>query len=218
MNESDKVNKRFLCACKKPIGTCHNLDHPKKMEWLTGPFTEGWALGKYGAGTLKYGKLVQDYKYNSGHMGVSNASKLRRKVMDEVLRSVNYFVQGYFPSAIRDFDSVLPLPSSRQESHTIQGEIASSLEGQGLLNIAAILKVSAGRHVASKNIEGFHARVESRRHDYSVGDSKILSHTSGILFVDDVYDTGATMRVCAELINDIRPEIPKYFLTVAYIK
>ena len=77
---------------------------------------------------------------------------------------------------------------------------------------------STGRHIASKNLDGFTARTENRRKDYLIDDATLLAQSKGILFIDDVYDTGATMRVCAELINAIRPELPKYFLTVAYIK
>ena len=218
MNEMKSTSSRFYCSCKMQIGTCKNLDHPKKMEWIVGPFKEGWALGKYGAGVLKYGKLVQDYKYNAEHVSSKDASKLRSDVIKEVMRSVNYFIDGYFPPGMREFDSVLPLPSSRQQEHTLQNEIASNLAGKGLLNLQTTLKVGEGTHIASKNLDGFTARSENRRKDYLIGDASLLTQSKGILFIDDVYDTGATMRVCAELINAIRPELPKYFLTVAYIK
>jgi predicted amidophosphoribosyltransferase len=211
-------NRRFACACRVPIGSCKNLDHPKKMEWLVGPFTEGWALGKYGAGTLKYGRLVQNYKYNAIHLNREDSEKMRSETMEEVFRSVNYFIEGYFPKSIRPFDSVLPLPSSRQESKTMQHEIASNLSAKGLLNLASTLKVGDGTRLQSKNLAGFSARAENRRKDYFVADSSLLFQANGILFIDDVYDTGATMKVCAELINGIRPDIAKYFLTVAYIK
>jgi predicted amidophosphoribosyltransferase len=188
------------------------------MEWLVGPFKEGWALGKYGAGLQKYGRLVQNYKYNAIHLGKADSEKMRNEAMEEVFRSVTYFLEGYFPKSIRQFDSVLPLPSSRQEANTMQHEIASNLAGLGLLNLASALKVGDGLHMQTKNLVGFSARVENRRKDYSIDDSSLLFQTNGILFIDDVYDTGATMKVCAELINGIRPDIPKYFLTVAYIK
>ena len=218
MDAPRSSNRRFACACRVPIGSCKNLDHPKKMEWLVGPFREGWALGKYGAGTLKYGRLVQNYKYNALHLATADSEKLRTETMEEVLRSVNYFVAGYFPPSIREFDAVLPLPSSRQESKTMQHEIASNLAGHGLINLASALKVGDGIHKQTKNLAGFSARAENRRKDYFINDSSLLAQTTGILFIDDVYDTGATMKVCAELINGIRPDIPKYFLTVAYIK
>ena len=118
MNEMKSTSSRFYCSCKMQIGTCKNLDHPKTMEWIVGPFKEGWALGKYGAGVLKYGKLVQDYKYNAEHVSSKDASKLRSDVMKEVMRSVNYFIDGYFPPGMREFDSVLPLPCSRQQVDT----------------------------------------------------------------------------------------------------
>ena len=218
MDAPRSSNRRFTCACRVPVGTCENLDHPKKMEWLVGPFSEGWALGKYGAGTLKYGKLVQNYKYNAIHLNKADSEKMRTEAMEEVFRSVNYFVEGYFPKYIRPFDSVLPLPSSRQESKTMQHEIATNLTAGGLLNLASTLKVGDGTHLQTKNLAGFSARAENRRKDYFVDDSSLLYQANGILFIDDVYDTGATMKVCAELINGIRPDIPKYFLTVAYIK
>ena len=35
--------------------------------------------------------------------------------------------------------------------------------------------------------------------------------------IDDIYETGATLRTTVEILNQVVPAIPKFFLTICYI-
>lgn len=223
-------NPSFQCSCRKPIGTCKNMNHPLKMEALVGPFVEGWALGKYSGkleekstkthteyGYLKYGKLVHDYKYESFKITKSSGQSMRKSIMLQINTSVDYFLNGYFPPNVRDFNTVVAVPSSRGSTSTIQSEICRFLVEKGFQEAIGTVHVKNTGRVATKNIPGLQERLKSVGARYELGRSNDLQNAKGLLLVDDIYETGATLRTTVEILNQIVPDIPKYFLTVAYI-
>ncbi len=223
-------NPLLQCSCKKPIGTCQNLNHPVKMEALVGPFVEGWALGKYSGkleeksttthteyGYLKYGKLVHDYKYKSFKLIESSGQAMRNTIMTEINKSVDYFLNGYFPVNRRDFDTVLAVPSSRGSHSTIQSEICDFLAQKGFHLAIDTIQVQEKGRIATKNIPGLQERLKSVGARYELGRVKDLQNAKGLLLIDDIYETGATLRTTVGILNKVVPDIPKYFLTVTYI-
>ena len=230
MSIKSSGNPLFKCSCGSPIGTCKNLNHPQKMEALVGPFIEGWALGKYSGkleekstkthteyGYLKYGKLVHDYKYESFKSSESSGKSLRSSIMLEINTSVDYFLNGYFPSTRRDFDMVVAVPSSRGSASTIQSEICRHLVQEGFQEAVGSVHVKEKGRAATKNIPGLQARLKSVGARYELGSLGNLQNAKGLLLIDDIYQTGATLRTTVEILNAVVPAIPKYFLTVTYI-
>ncbi len=230
MPSASTTNSGFQCSCRKPIGTCKNLNHPLKMDALVGPFIEGWALGKYSGKItdqststhtkyvyLKYGKLVHDYKYESFKLGNEAARSMRSSVMLEINKSVDYFLNGYFPKNKRNFDTVVAVPSSRGSKFTIQNEICGYLANKGFHQAKNTVHVKDKGRVATKNIPGLQERLKSIDSRYELGMTHDLLKASGLLLIDDIYETGATLRTTVKLLNEVVPSIPKYFLTVAYI-
>jgi predicted amidophosphoribosyltransferase len=71
--------------------------------------------------------------------------------------------------------------------------------------------------VATKNIPGLQARLKSVGARYELGKSQDLQSATGLLLIDDIYETGATLRTTVEILNEVVPSIPKYFLTISYI-
>lgn len=223
-------NPSFQCSCRKPIGTCKNLNHPLKMEALVGPFIEGWALGKYSGkleekstkthtqyGYLKYGKLVHDYKYESFKGSETSGKSLRNSIMVEINKSVDYFLNGYFPNNRRDFNTIVAVPSSRGSTSTIQSEICRHLVQKGFHEAIGTVHVKDKGRVATKNIPGLQERLKSVGARYELGRPNDLQNAKGLLLIDDIYETGATLRTTVEILNEVVPTIPKYFLTVTYI-
>ena len=223
-------NSRFRCSCGVPIGTCKNLNHPVNMEALVGPFIEGWALGKYSGkleekstkihtefGYLKYGTLVHDYQYASFKLNENSGESLRNSIMLEINDSVDYFLNGYFPKYVCDFDTVVAVPSSRGSRSTIQDEICRHLVKSGFKQASDAVHVKNKGRVATKNIPGLQARLKSVGTRYELGNSKDLYSATGLLLIDDIYETGATLRTTVEILNEVVPSIPKYFLTITYI-
>ena len=217
-----KPNSGFKCSCNLPIGSCNNQDHPKKMEAVVGPFIEGWALGKYTKKVppfqhLKYGQLVHDYKYVAPTLDDVSAIRMRTSTMKEINQAIEYFMKGYFRNTFAFFNTVVPLPSSTGKKFTIQQEIALSLNKVGFRNVSSAILVKEKGIEATKNINGFQKRLKSSRAKLELGETGDLIVANGILLIDDVYGTGATLRTAVQLLNKAVPLIPKYFLTVAYL-
>ena len=200
------------------------------MEALVGPFIEGWALGKYSGkleekstkahteyGYLKYGKLVHDYKYESFKGIESSGESMRKSIMLQINASVDYFLNGYFPVGRRDFNTVVAVPSSRGSISTIQSEICRHLVQKGFNEAIDTVHVKDKGRVATKNIPGLQERLKSVGARYELGRSSDLQNAKGLLLIDDIYETGATLRTTVEILNEVVPAIPKYFLTVTYI-
>jgi len=200
------------------------------MEALVGPFIEGWALGKYSGkleekstkthteyGYLKYGQLVHDYKYASFKLIESSGESMRNSIMLEINTSVDYFLDGYFPFNRRDFNTVVAVPSSRGSISTIQSEICRHLVQNGFNEAIGAVHVKDKGRVATKNIPGLQERLKSVGARYELGKSNDLQNAKGLLLIDDIYETGATLRTTVEILNEVVPDIPKYFLTVTYI-
>ena len=200
------------------------------MEALVGPFIEGWALGKYSGkleekstnshteyGYLKYGKLVHDYKYQSFKEDDILGRSMRNSIMLEINKSVDYFLDGYFPVNRRDFNTVVAVPSSRGSTSTIQSEICRHLVQEGFHEAIGTIHVKDKGRVATKNIPGLQERLKSVGARYELGSPNDLQNATGLLLIDDIYETGATLRATVQILNKVVPNIPKYFLTVTYI-
>jgi predicted amidophosphoribosyltransferase len=226
-----KTNLLFECSCKLPIGKCKNLEHPLKMEGeRKGRFLEGWALGKYSGRKLnksdktlnkydylKYGKLIHDYKYESFKLNDDLAKEMRRLAMHEINKSVDYFLRGYYPNFSKDFDTLIAVPSSRGFDSTIQREVCLHLSGYGLNIVKDAIYAKSEGNVATKNISGYQPRLKSIESRYEAGSNKEIKNAQRILVVDDIYDTGATLRTTVQLLNRLAPNVPKHFLVIAYI-
>jgi predicted amidophosphoribosyltransferase len=137
--------------------------------------------------------------------------------MLEINKSVDYFINGYFPESRRDFDTVVAVPSSRGSMFTIQSEVCNHLAKRGFHQAIDTVHVKDQGRVATKNIPGLQERLKSIGTRYELGMPKDLLNAKGLLLIDDIYETGATLRTTVEILNEIVPSIPKYFLTIAYI-
>ena len=225
-----KTNKYFRCTCKPRVefGKCNNLDHPLKLEWITSSYSkyiECWALGKYtlkhsdinkykiknkSPGRLKYGQLIHDYKY-------LDSTESKDESIVEILKSVKYFLSGYFQGNFVAFDAILPIPPTSPKSRTIPFEISKELSRYGLKDCKDFINVTNKAIKPSKDLKTKPEKIANLQGKFEIGDAGILNGITGILVIDDVYEQGATAEVILELINDIAPNVPKYFLSVAYL-
>lgn len=224
-----KANKYFRCSCRPrtEFGKCKNLDHPLKLEWLASThkqYIECWALGKYTLKRhditknkmtdephrLKYGKLIYDYKW-LGSEPIKDESIL------EIFRSVKYFIDGYFPIHLREFNATLPIPPTSIKARTIPFEVSKKLEKSGLKNCQELINVTNKEILPSKNLKTKPEKIKNLEGKFIIGDSNCLNGVTGILVIDDVYEQGATAEVLLQVINTIAPNLPKYFLSIAYL-
>ena len=224
-----RANPSFSCTCKPRVefGKCTNLDHPLKLEWLASTYrqyVECWALGKYTlkkhditknkmsgeSHRLKYGQLIYDYKW-------SNSESVKDRSIPEIFRSVKYFIDGYFPKNLREFNATLPIPPTSTKARTIPFEVSKKLEKYSLKNCQELIDVTNKKISPSKDLKTKPEKIENLEGKFIIGDSSYLNGVTGILVIDDVYEQGATAEVILQVINKIAPDLPKYFLSIAYL-
>jgi hypothetical protein len=236
-----KANPNFKCSCGIRIGICKNLEHPRRFtEYLANDhhkYIERWALSKYTIwkqeispfnkqeGDTKIGSLIYDFKYRehandpTGRpLTVFEKKELQDKCFQNIYRTTDYFMNNYFPPALREFNAVVAIPSSRGTSRTIPDEICMKLQSNGLIYLKDLIHVTDAEIPGGKtqNISGFNRKIEALRDKFVLGKNKEIRSARGLLVIDDVYQTGATARRILEILNQIAPNVPKYFLAVAF--
>lgn len=225
-----RTNRYFRCTCNPRVefGKCNNLEHPLKLEWIANSYTkyiECWALGKYTLkgsdiikhkiknkmpGRSKYGQLIYDFKY-------VDSEDLKNKSISEIMKSVKYFLGGYFPRSLDAFNAILPIPPTNSKGRTIPFEISNELETYGLKNCKDFISVTDKIIQPSKELKTKPEKIQNLEGKFIASDPRILDGVTGILVIDDVYEQGATAEVILNLINSFAPDMPKYFLSVAYL-
>lgn len=225
-----KSNKYFRCSCRPrtSFGKCNNLDHPLKLEWLSSSYQqyiECWALGKYTIkdidivklklenktrGRAKYGGLIYDYKYLESDIK-------KNESISHLFESVEYFIRGYFPKNYNAFNAVLPIPPTTPKKRTIPFDICRKLESHGLIDCKKFIEVTDKDIKPSKELKTKPEKIANLEGKFIVGDPRALNGVTGLLVIDDVYEQGATADVILNIINLVSPDIPKYFLAMAYL-
>lgn len=210
-----KFNVTLKCKCDLNLGTCENLDHPRKMEALAGTlFVEGWSLGKYNGRRGKYGQLVYDYKWLR-ESSVNSYEKDPDVTADEVFKAAIYFVRKYFNYFDKYIDTVFPVPGSTGKHASLARALAERFVAEGFKEMPNFLKINPGDSVRSQS--GKHARLQILNQQVSLSsNSPEYFGASGVLFLDDVYETGATLTHMANLFRQIDTTTDIYFLTAAY--
>lgn len=241
MRIQPKANLDFKCTCGVRVGTCKNLEHPRRFtEYLANDYQkyiERWALSKYKiwpqetsqlneqAGKTKIGSLIDEFKYreHANDPTIRPLTAFEKKELQDICfqniyETTNYFINNYFPPALREFNAVVAIPSSRGISRTIPDEICMKLQSNGLIYLKDLIHVTEVAIPGGKtqNISGFNRKIEVLRNKFVLGKNKEINSARGLLVIDDVYQTGATASRILEILNQIAPNVPKYFLAVAF--
>lgn len=236
-----KANLNFKCSCGIRIGTCKDLEHPRRFtEYLANnhqKYIERWGLSKYTIwqnetstlnsqqGDTRIGSLIYDFKYRKranspkGEPLTSiEIKEIQDKSFEQIYKSTEYFINNYFPKHMREFDSVVAVPSTRGTLRTIPDEICTKLRDHDLIYLKDIIQVTDAKIEEGKtqNIHGFVNKAEKLKNKLTLGKTKGFGSIQGVLVIDDVYQTGATARRILEILNQIVPNVPKYFLAVAF--
>ena len=213
--KNHKFNVTFKCKCNLNLGTCENLDHPRKMEAIAGTqFVEGWSLGKYNGRKGKYGQLVYDYKWLR-ESSVNSYQKDPEETANEVFEAALYFVRNYFNYFDKYIDTVFPVPGSTGKHASLAKALTKRFAAEGYKEIPNFLQIKPGDSVRSQSGKQARMQILNQQVSLSSNDAKDFG-ARGVLFLDDVYETGATMTHMANLFRQIDTATDIYFLTVAY--
>jgi len=69
-----------------------------------------------------------------------------------------------------------------------------------------------------KNLTDYNLRKESLSKAYVVDGNYDLSEVSGLLIIDDIYESGSTLREFCRTLQRSAPEIPKFVITLTHLR
>lgn len=69
-----------------------------------------------------------------------------------------------------------------------------------------------------KNLKDYESRKDTLKDAYEIVANYDFSGVEGFLIIDDVYESGSTLREICRTLNRVVPEIPRYVLTLTHLK
>ena len=205
------------CKCDLPAGTCADINCPHSLSSLENStfWLEGWACSKYSAESFvktPLGTLVKRVKYErdpsySDLKRTEDAKKISNKVID--------LIKWLYDENNLPFDICINPPSHQDKPLDLAQFIAKSLSG-GSIKYADRVLVERMELSAVKNMPKYERSIQLL--DNFVFDCpEEFYPKKGFLIVDDVFQTGSTLKGICRAINQAFPNMPRYVITATYI-
>ncbi len=189
--------------------------HLKSKYWI-----EGYAISMYSRGYdylsgqdfTELGKAIYEYKYYK-----KLPPQDRDRIQDFCVRSLKKFMAEQFGINL-PFNFVVGVPANRPDSHSLPPFLARDLAGRSegaLLEVGKLL-VKQKEIPVLKNLDN--DEKSKALLDAYLFKPMLPNPKRGILIIDDIYDSGATLRSVARAINATYPDLPKYVMTLTALK
>jgi predicted amidophosphoribosyltransferase len=159
------------------------------------------------------GKLVHEFKYFK-FMKPERGLEITKLFADEVERvlKLGEMQDGH------EFNSLIAIPSNRENANSLPTAVSHELSSR-----FAWLKNDSKYLVKNHSIEvvknlPVEQRAEKLRGAYATKSDYNLQHVTGFLVIDDVYQSGATLKEVCRTLKRINPQIPRYVLTMTHLR
>ena len=161
------------------------------------------------------GQWVHDYKYSS-EMDIRERTRITREFTNRVFNLVKLrFIE--VDKTQPPIDVCIAPPGNREFDFPLPNQICKLLcrdHSWMKLGSHAISKTRVSPVL--KNIDPeFRPNVVQGL--YRIDEQVMPKPTHGILIIDDVYETGSTLRSLCETLNKTYPRIPRYVVTLTHL-
>jgi predicted amidophosphoribosyltransferase len=116
------------------------------------------------------------------------------------------------------FNYVVAVPPNRKDSHSLPPLLASDLAGRSKGKLESVNKLLYKKKElpSMKNLSTEEkAKALSDAYGFK---TNLPEPQRGILIIDDIYDSGTTLRFVARAIRDSYPNLPRFVLTLTALK
>ena len=159
------------------------------------------------------GKLVSEFKY-SRSLSPQRGLEITRIFAAEVVKVLKL-------SAEKDshlFNCLIAIPPNRVNTNSLPKAVAHELSEKftWLKNDSKYL-IKNHEIAVIKNLP-IEERVEVLKGAYSTDPEYDLRHLNGFLVLDDIYQSGATLKEVCRTLKRAHPEVPRYVLTMTHLR
>lgn len=160
------------------------------------------------------GRTIHEYKY---YKNLDGARKIDAVAFCE-RKMIDFFDLNVVGSEIF-FDSCIAVPSNNSAGISLPSAVVKNLARRfSWLQNASELLAKTREVPVIKEISDPRVRIDALKGAYSVALSPSIFNSKGILIVDDIYDSGATVREVARTLKKVYPNVPRYVFTFAHLK
>lgn len=197
---------------KKVFAESMDLDNSE------GLWTFGKSLGPYSSTSLqrsRWGDLVHQYKYENGQLAQEKLEEIEIAFAESITRFLVLHLQDEYPDR-PPFSLCIAVPPNNAKGVSLPGRVCANLaknhswlqDGSALLQRERNISSIKGKSTIDKRklTDGL----------YKVSSTEKMESSSGLLVIDDVYDSGATLRsVCATILASY-PTQKLFVVTMAH--
>jgi len=180
------------------------------LDWYTQGFDK--EINKYIKTEL--GQAVREYKY------YSQLKQVRRdSIVAKCVEAITKVLGLEKTEEKLTFNSCIGVAPNRKTGFSLPLEIARQLSVKfDWLHDSSDFIVKTKELESVRTVSGEKLRAEILKDGYAVRESDNRVRIHGFLIVDDVYETGATLKEICRTLERAFPNIPRYVLVVAQKK
>lgn len=210
------AERRSKCKCDLLIGTCADITCPRilpnsdnEIYWI-----EGWALSKYSAWSdtrTEIGSLIHNIKYQ-----LSNYSDQQRKSDSNYIKNrIIEMIKLLYNKKDLPFDACLSPLSHNMKPLDLAEFICLGISGGAIkyLKNSISEKESLGSMKDIPKTE----RCKKTIGNFNFNCTSKDMPRKGILIIDDVFDSGCTIKGISKAITDKFSGMPIFVITASYI-
>lgn len=180
------------------------------LDW----YTNGYDKEKIKTIKSELGQAVHEYKYYS-----FLKEKRREAIVRQCSDAITKVLRLEESQAKTTFNSCIGVAPNRKTGHSLPMDLALQLSIRlDWLNDDSNLLVKKKEIDTIKPFKGEKERAKILHGVYGVGESVDVQNVRGFLIIDDVYETGSTLKEICRTLESTFPSIPRYVLTVTQVK
>lgn len=210
------TERKSRCKCDLFAGTCADINCPQSLssKETENYWAEGWALSKYSAWSYertKIGSTIHNIKYQ-----VSNYTDFERKSDAEFIKNeIIKMIKWLYNEKQLPFDVCVSPMSHNVKPIDLADYICSGISGGSIkyLRNSITEKIPLG---SMKNIPKSDRCIKTIGNYIFKCDQEDRPQ-KGIVIIDDVFDTGCTIKGISKAISDKFSDVPIFVVTAAYI-
>jgi hypothetical protein len=160
------------------------------------------------------GKLVYEYKWFKG-ISESRRNAIVALCADEISRTLKLDSE----TKEFNFNSCIGVIPNGTSGHSLPQDLAAYLtQKYAWLQNDSKCVIKTRDLPEIKSLADYNLRQETLSNAYTVDSSYDLSKVYGVLIIDDVYESGSTLREFCRTLKRSNPEIPKFVITLTHLR